>query len=263
MSIFQCYNGASARILSAKDLLSIPVWKNNRIIDHDHVSEIRREIGDVRFLDHGYHVAHLQEEDAGGNPVIQRYIIDGQHRCQVLRDHFDTVLCAEDFPVMVFERRFTTEGELIEYFNALNKCKPVQPWVDENLVLNQYVHALEEAFDNRRTRFLRSGGCHRPYLSADRVRDTLRAFWKLLPPTAKGATDFAAAVKTWNDEAVRNDTFVLGIRSAAKRAFFEKGAKLGFVLAYDEKYPWVSAGLSGCGASMSRRGVKVVGSAGV
>jgi hypothetical protein len=238
MPLFSLANGAEARIMNASDLIRIPVWKNNRIIDHAHVAEIARDVS-PQHLDHGYHVACVAEEDAAGGTIEQRYIIDGQHRVCVLRRHFED-LCAVDFPVLFFERRFTTEGEVIEYFNAINKCKPVQPWVDENLVLNNLVRALEDAFENRRTRYIRPGGCHRPYLSADRLRDALRGVGiAALPNSAQGAEAWAARVKAWNDTAVASDVYVLGIRSAAKRGFFEKGAKVGFVLAYDDRYPWI------------------------
>jgi hypothetical protein len=239
MSLFQLANGASAHLLSAKDLVAIPVWKNNRIIDHAHVADIAKH-ANPRHLDHGYHVGILAEEDASGRPVDQPYIIDGQHRITVLRKYFEDTLCAEDFHVLVFERRFTTEGELIEYFNNLNKAKPVQPWVDENLVLNQCIRAIEDAFDNRKARLIRPGGCHRPYLSADRLRDALKALGlSNLPNTAQGAEALARRIKDWNDAAIRNDLYTLGIRSIQKRGFFEKGAKVGFVLAHDDRFMWL------------------------
>ncbi len=240
-SLLRLANGADVRILTAKDLVRIPVWKNNRIIDRAHVADIQRDVGsNVRQLDHGYHVALLAEEDATGHPVDQHYVVDGQHRLQVLKAHFDATLCAEDFPVLVFERRFTTEGELIEYFNTINKSKPVQPWVDETLILNNYVRALEVAFAGKRLALIRPGGCHRPYLSSDRLRDALRGHMRVLPATQKGAEAFAAAAKAWNDRVIATgDVYVLGIRAAKKREYFEKGAKIGFVLAYDDRFAWI------------------------
>ncbi len=238
MSLFHSANGADLRILSAKELVAIPIWKNNRILDRKHVAEIQRDVGDVRLLDHNYHIGILMEKDAGDNEVEQKYIIDGQHRHQVLKQHFDNVMCAADFPVLVFERRFESEGELIEYFNAINKSKPVQPWLDENLILNNYIRAIEEAFASRK-QFLRPARCHRPYLSTDRLRDALREHMKELPTTLKGAIDFAKAVKEWNDTVIKNETYVLGIRGTKKREYFEKGAKIGFVLAYDDKFGWI------------------------
>jgi hypothetical protein len=235
--MYQLANGVQARVLSAKELVATAIWKNNRIIDHGHVEEIRKAVN-PRHLDNSYHIAIVAEEDAAGRSIDQRYIVDGQHRVCVLRRYFEEGLCEADFPVLVFERRFATEGELIDYFNAINQCKPVQPWIDENLVLNNYVRALEEVFENRKTRVIRPGGCHRPYLSAEKIRDALRGA-KGLVATAKGAEDFATRVKAWNDRAVGSDVYVLGIRSTAKRGFFEKGVKVGFVLAYDDKFPWI------------------------
>ena len=34
MSLFHLANGAEVHVMSAKALVRIPVWKNNRIIDH-------------------------------------------------------------------------------------------------------------------------------------------------------------------------------------------------------------------------------------
>ncbi len=237
MSLHRLANGAEVRVLSVKDLIATPIWKNNRIIDHSHVANIRRNVASIRHLDHGFHIAHLSEEDAGGNTVEQRYIIDGQHRACVLRIHFEENPGTEPFSVLVFERRFTTEGELIEYFNALNACKPVQPWTDENLIINNYVRALEEVFGNLRNRFLRPGMCHRPYLSVDKLREALRNM-KGLPATARDAEAFAGRVKAWNDACILAPP---RIGNAKRREFFEKGTRLGFVLAYDEKFPWIEA----------------------
>ena len=50
-------------------------------------------------------------------------------------------------------------------------------------------------------------------------------------------------VKAWNDAAIDSD-YVGTIRSTTKRNFFEKGAKIGFVLAYDERYPWLTQTLN-------------------
>jgi hypothetical protein len=237
MSIFTSANGATVRVLSAKELISIAIWKNNRIIDYGHVDQIRKTVN-PRHLDHGYHVAVISEEDASGCPVEQRYIVDGQHRICVLRRFFSESLCEPDFSVLVFERRFTTEGELVDYFNGINQCKPVQQWVDENLVLNNYVRALEEVFENPKARVIRPGGCHRPYLSAEKLREALRNTTGLVS-TAKGAAEFATRVKAWNDRVMANDVYTLGIRSTVNRSFFDKGCKIGFVLAYNEKFPWI------------------------
>jgi hypothetical protein len=237
--LFQLANGGVAKILRAKELVGIPVWKNNRIIDHGHVVEIQRDVKDVRVLDHNYHIAILKEEDAGGNPVEQRYIVDGQHRHQVLIQYFRDELCAADFDILVYERHFENESQLIEYFNDINKMKPVDQWKDKKLILNNYVKAMEEVFHSRKTIYLRDARCHRPYLSTERLREALEEHLAMLPATAQGAKDFAEKAKAWNDAAVMNELFVLGIRGTKKRDFFEKGAKIGFVLAYDDKFAWI------------------------
>jgi hypothetical protein len=177
--------------------------------------------------------------DAGGAEVQQRYVIDGQHRQQVLKSYFEEeVLFAVDFQILVFEQVFHSEVQLIESFNNLNKCKPLKPMEDENLILNVYIQALQKVFGKKK--FLRSGSCHRPYLSTDKLRETLRSQFATIPKTEAGIQTFAEEVKAYNDRLLADDTFVLGIRSTQKSKFFESGKKIGFVLAYDEKMPWIS-----------------------
>ena len=48
-------DGSSVRAMKASELVKIPVWKGNRIIDPTHVAQIRDTIGsNVRALDFGY-----------------------------------------------------------------------------------------------------------------------------------------------------------------------------------------------------------------
>jgi hypothetical protein len=75
------YDGSVLRLMSAKELIRIPVWQGNRILDTEHVSEIQRAIStDIRKLDFGYRIVSYMDTDASGRALKQYALIDGQHR---------------------------------------------------------------------------------------------------------------------------------------------------------------------------------------
>jgi hypothetical protein len=249
MSLFTTSTGANVYAISARDLIKIPVWRGNRILDHAHVEEIRADVGDhiERLNNSTYHVARIIETDAAGCDVEQRYIIDGQHRHQVIKHSYETnPLFATEFQVLVFESTFPSEVQLIEYFNTINRCKPLKPMEDENLILNEYIQAIPKAFGTKKKMF-RPGACHRPNLSTDRLRDALRAQFARLPKTEKAIGEFATHTKAYNDRIVADDMYVLGIKGEKRKELFEKGQKAGFVLAHDDKMPWIPAVLKEMG----------------
>lgn len=249
MSLFTTSTGANVYAMSARDLIKIPVWRGNRILDHTHVEEIKADVGDhIELLNNStYHVARIMEMDAGGSEVPQLYIIDGQHRHQVIKQSYESnPLFAPEFDVLVFERTFPSEVQLIEYFNTINRCKPLKPMEDENLILNAYLQAIPKAFGAKKKMF-RPGACHRPNMSTDRLRDALRAQFARLPKTEKAIVEFAAHTKAYNDRIVADDMYVLGIKGEKRRELFEKGQKVGFVLSYDDKMPWILAVLKDMG----------------
>lgn len=242
MSLFVTSSGAHVFALHAKELIKIPVWRGNRILDYGHVAEIKADVGDrIDFLNNStYHVARVTEMDAAGCEVTQRYIIDGQHRHQVIKMYVEAnPLFAPDFQVLVCEQEFLSEVQLIEHFNMINRCKPLKPMEDENLIVNSYLQTIPFAFGAKKKMF-RSGACHRPNLSTDKLREGLKLHIARLPKTEKGIEEFASRLKTYNDRITVDETFVLGIKSEKRRDLFEKGQKVGFVLAYDDRLPWIS-----------------------
>ena len=241
------HDGTEVHLLSARSLIAIPVWKNNRNLHHDHVTKLVRETAkNPRVLDHNYFVGVLEEEDAAGKCVEQPYIIDGQHRYHVLRQYFQHPL-AEDFEVMVYHKRCATEAALIDTFNAINNIQPLKLWEDEASILNSYVEALMYEFnritgegDKKKVQWIRPGKPHRPYLSSDALREGLRTVLPHLVKSQEGAEEFARHARLWNDRHIKDaDIFVLGIRARKDADMFEKGVKLGFVLAYNDRLRWI------------------------
>ena len=234
------HDGTEVRLMAARSLITLPVWKNNRNLHKDHVDKLTRDTAkNPKVLDHNYFVGVLEEEDASGKPVEQAYIIDGQHRYHVLRQYFQNPL-AEDFEILVYQKRCANEVALIDTFNAINNIQPLKLWEDEATILNSYVESLMYEFNKKKVQWIRPGKPHRPYLSSDALREGLRAVMPQLVKTQEGAEEFARQVRLWNDRHVRDaDVFVLGIRARKDADMFEKGAKQGFVLAYHDKLRWI------------------------
>ena len=238
------HDGSRLVILRARELIDIPVWQGNRIIDHAHVAQIGSGVATVQTLDFGYRLVRCPVIDAGGANVWAVYLVDGQHRHAVLRAHFAGELCAADFDVVVLVKDVATEMEIIEYFNTLNTVKPIL-WSDPNLVVNLYLQGLEGEFNKGKTILLRKGATCRPYLSVDKVREQLTIRARRLVANRAAVAAFVARVRAWNEEGVRRaDVEMLALpEKEAER--LSKAAKLRFVLAHDARLPWIDACLDG------------------
>ncbi len=168
-------DGSQLRLIGAKALIQIPIWKGNRVKDTAHVAALKDAVGsDVQRLDRGYHVIKYMESDAEGVPVEQAYIIDGQHRASVLADHFASTLCEPDFPVTYTEVIVSNEADAIAYFNRINNVKPIHYKEDPILIASRYIEKIVELFPGTRTAALfRDKPTHRPYLATDKLREIL------------------------------------------------------------------------------------------
>jgi hypothetical protein len=241
MSVLHTYSdGSTLRRITARELIRVPVWKGNRIMDVEHAESIKRAIGaNIASLDNGYRIVKYYEQDATGRPLLQSYIIDGQHRTHVLRDFYDTSLCEPDFDLTVTEKHVASESEAIAYFNALNNVKP-QCWkTDKNLLANQYIAELEARFNVRkRCPFIRPANTHRPYLSSERLREALLLNADVLTDT--GAKTFAARAVDMNKELVENCKLALAINPDLKDAsIVEKAIECGFMLGVENPAKWI------------------------
>ena len=203
----------------ARDLVAIPVWKGNRTLDVAHAATIAAAVTDIRTLDSGYRIVNYMEPDATGTPVRQSYLIDGQHRCHILRS-----ATALDFPVVVTEKDVASESDAIDFFNTINTVKPQQWSVDPALVVNLYIVELEKAFP----KMIRPS-THRPYLSVDRLREAL----KRLPLKAKAVTACVARARAKNEvllqDAIMRSNYDLVENKRAIAIGFMLGLDLGWV----------------------------------
>lgn len=233
-------DGSILRRMTARELIRIPIWKGNRIMDAEHANVIKQAIrGNIQLLDSGYRIVKYYEQDATGRPLLQSYIIDGQHRTYVLRDFYDTSLCEPDFELTVTEKQVASESEAISYFNALNNVKP-QCWkTDKNLLANQYITELETQFNKRkRQQLIRPSNTHRPYLSSDRLRESLLYYSDML--TDDGAKAFANRAVEYNRDLVENTTLAIAINPDQKEInILTKAIDASFMLGVMSPMKWI------------------------
>lgn len=241
-TLITLHDGSVLRTMSVKELISIPIWKGNRIVDHAHCAKLKISIGsNVKKLDHGYRIAVFYEEDATGKLTLQKAIIDGQHRVKVLQDYFSETMFAEDFQVVVTERIFKSEGEVAEHFEAINNAKPIQ-FMDPEMLVNRYICLLESTFNkNPKDLYIRPKTTRRPYLSAETLREVLMKHPSKLTMNSEAQEEFVARVKKWNNTQVKvYSDDLTELYSSNVSDLHKKGAKIGFMLAIDPKLRWVA-----------------------
>lgn len=233
------HDGSTLCIMSVKELLTLPIWKGNRILDKEHVAKLKSAIRqNIQRLDSGYRIVKYNEVSTDNEWVEQSYIIDGQHRISVIRDYFSTAVCPPDFNVAVVERKVASELEAIQYFNELNTVKP-QCWnTDPNLIINLYISALEKKFNTKKRQLIRKGVAHRPYLSSDKLRDKLEKI-----PTLKFDTEtinrFIERVSNHNTLLKTQYQVGMALGKSQDEKFVQKADSMEFYLALDQKLKWV------------------------
>jgi len=191
--MFTYADGSTLKTMNMRSFLEIPVWKGNRHIDLERVDLLAKEVGDrVQYLDSGYHII-IQEEDLDGMPSHQAYLINGQHRREVLRRYFSSGLCLSDFPMTYTEMVVHTESDAIAYFNRINNMKPFHVDEDPRCVANRFVAALEKGFPKG---YIRSKTTRRPYLSADVLREELEKYSKVIQSVDPDL--FVKEAQRWN-----------------------------------------------------------------
>lgn len=237
-------SGAKLRLISSNELIRIPVWKGNRVIDMEHVENIRRAVqGNVQQLDFGYRIVIYKTVDAAGRPTQESALVDGQHRARVVREFYENTLCEPPFQVVVLEKEVESELEVISYFNALNNAKPIQ-YKDVNMVINLYIEALERVFNGTKRGapvLIRPKATCRPYLSVEKIREGLAAVGPRLRTTRPEVASFAAAVKEWNEKrAAVAEIDALGCTNSKQIEYIKKAAAAKFMLAVDSTLPWIA-----------------------
>jgi len=223
--------------MSAMELAKITVWHGNRTLDKAHAERIRQAVGAcVNTLDSGYCIVHYSEPDTSGRMVRQSYLIDGQHRAAVLKEHFLSGLCEPDFPVVVREKEVESETEAIEFFNAINNVKPQQWRTDPAILVNKYIVEMERRFNTKKAKMIRPGATRRPYLSVDKLRDALKAVADELGQEKASIEAFCDRVMEKNKALMSS---VESLKDTKNAKYYGDAEKVGFMLAVDPKLGWV------------------------
>lgn len=239
MEFLHAYNDGSCLYrMSARSLCQIPIWKGNRTIDPAHVEQLKRSIGDkIVMLDSGYKIIRYGEEDENGRRMKKSYIVDGQHRIQVLHDAFSVLRPDMDFIVTVTELDVSSEEQAIQYFNQINHAKPISYTEDDQMVANRYLTGILRVFDSK-LKLIRQGATRRPYLSSDRLREHIV---KSIQRVRTYSVDrFVELVQSVHEHLLkevqeRAQTGPPGPETTMARKMLE----LGFALAWDERFTWL------------------------
>ena len=221
-------------------ILEIPVWKGNRIMDREHAKKISMEIKDIKTLDSGYHTIVYNELDAVGNIIQQRYLIDGQHRAEVIRQsiHIQREITGVHIPThftaTLKEKFVENESEAIEYFNRINNTKPIHYNEDPSLITNKIITALESQFNKMKGfPMIRQAKTKRPFLFIDDVRTALLPIAHTF--TNAKITEFINHVIRWNTNMCNSYEVNTNNDSIAEKCY-----KIQFFLAYSHTFTWIT-----------------------
>jgi hypothetical protein len=234
------HDGSVLRTMTVRELMTYSPWQGNRILDHGHVDSLEKALnGHVELLDSGYKLIIMRELDASDTIIENKYIIDGQHRAEVLKRAFKNNPFLDDFEVCVSEKRVSGEAEAIAYFRSLNHAKPIEWKMDPKLIVNKYVEALEKScMQTKRASFIRTDTKF-PYLSSSVLRSALEKEHarQQLSDDDADVTKFVENVLEWNKTILLEP--ISSTLPKKTRERLEKGISLGFVLAVDPACAWI------------------------
>lgn len=221
-------DGSILRKISARDLIKIPIWKGNRILNQEHKQSIASSLKQgVKSLDlKPFHIVSYPVEE-GDTEDILSFVVDGQHRYSIIKDAEN-----QDFDVLVVEKKCESECEVIEYFKLLNHTRSIEWKEDPILVANRYIAALEKSFNKGKEKKIRQKATHRPYLYIETLRDELVK--RKIGYTGKSPDDFVQFAQQKNQQGLEI------LRSKITRETMEERAlALDFCLALDPKFKWL------------------------
>lgn len=218
-------DGSKLYIMSAQQLCDINIWHGNRLLNEEHAKEISTAIaGNINtFENKPFHIVKIQEKTEAGEPMTVRYIVDGQHRVNIMKGIFHSNPFTDDFEVMVIEKTCTSELEISQYFKILNNTKAIDYKEDPKLLANEYVNALQAKFG---VNLIKSVRTRAPYMCTESLRNE---FVKRRVGTEIGALkpdDFAERVYSKNTE-------LLLLNADTQDERIKRMTNIGFMLTMD------------------------------
>ena len=231
-------DGSKLYKMSASLLTRIPIWKGNRIIDYDHVKNIK-ESAKANLLDSGYKIIRYNEMD-DEKPINKSFIIDGQHRISVVKDYLESKTIEDeyfehpkkDFQITVTEICVDSEADAIEYFKKINNVKSIQFQEDPNLIMNEYILKLDESFPKKFRDITK-----RPYVSLDKFREALKLRIHSLKKVP--VDNFVKECKLMNTKIIE-DLKIKSLNNKDKELkIMNRMIQINFALAWDDKFKWL------------------------
>lgn len=237
------YDGSKLIIGNIFDILEIPVWKGNRNMDQIHVADIEKKIGTaVESLDSGYKIVEVPEEDATGKIIHGFYLVDGQHRMEVVRRfHRKYPVTLNNFPVSYTIKYVANEDEIITHFNTINTSKPILFREDDNMIINKTIQGMVGLFNTGGKICIRQTRTRTPYMSFEDLRALLKNPGMIGHLRNIGIDAFLEYIRAWNNarcEQYRCESIVLKENELNKT--HEKAFDLHFFISCDQS--WIKIG---------------------
>lgn len=215
--MFKFNDGSVLKAYQASMICLLEIWNGNRIRDDNHISRINNSLDTVKSLDRQPYTVAVITVDG----QERKFVIDGQHRITILKRYFQA-LDVPDFEVLVIEKVFADEAEIIDYFKILNQTKSIQWKEDPIMVANTFVSLLCKEFNkDPKKPLIKPGKTSKPYLSSDRVREALIqrhvVDWKTTPQ------EFVLRCREINDTHIQDMETTILTNKRAKELKFALG----------------------------------------
>lgn len=232
--LFVSFDKQAIGITTALKLILIPIWNGNRTLDEDHVKEIENSIQSPQELNGTIIRIAVIKSD---NQEELRYIVDGQHRATVIKNYYKNNPLAEDFEVLIAEKEFESEGEIVQFFKDMNRTKTIEWKEDPKMIANKYIEALLKEFQpitnkKKNSQYFKTEKTKKPYILIDKVRDLMIerhvTHWDITPE------EYVKKVLQYNLTLLQK-LFNKPNKSSSE----ERAMEIGFALAIDDNYLWI------------------------
>ena len=237
-TLFTFHDNSVLRTMKILDVLKIPIWEGNRILDEEHKNAIETQIKEnVQCLDlKPYHIVSYPSVDELNQPSIAYRIVDGQHRVCILRSYYARNPTMQNFHVLVNEKRCESLDEVVEYFKILNHTKSIIWSGDKQLIAMNIINQLINYFKNQNSALQKNfkmGRTVKPFLDIYELRDVLTNY------PLDTLQEFDVEIFCKNTFAYNKTLLNNIVVKQKKQAYEDKALKLGFALALEKPSKWV------------------------
>lgn len=172
LNIIHTYADDSQLIkISLASLLALKPWSGQRLIVPERVDKLATDVGNnVLQFDRDFKLMKYTHDD-GESPI---YIIDGQHRIEVIKRYFAKKICSISSDVTATLYTLDNEESANALFRKINNVMAIDIVVDHTLEINEMVENVEKQFGKQH---VRPDRIRRPYLSSDIVRTWIKSLF--------------------------------------------------------------------------------------